>query len=62
MKSYVISLNKTLSSDLGNFSVPFFTGNYTDSPLIESAELRTSVVNNYNTLKLEILNNLDMNS
>ena len=62
MKSYVISLNKTLSSDLGNFSVPFFMGNYTDSPLIESAELRTSVVNNYNTLKLEILNNLDMNS
>ena len=62
MKSYVISLNKTLSSDLGNFSVPFFTGKYTDSPLIELAELRTSVVNNYNTLRLEILNNFDMNS
>jgi hypothetical protein len=56
MKSYVISRNKTLGSEVGNFSVPFIKGNYTDSPLIDMAELRTSVVNNYNTLRLEIFN------
>ena len=37
-------------------------GNYTDSPLIDMAELRASVVNNYNTLRLEILNDSDFNS
>lgn len=56
MKSYMISRNKTLGSEVGNFSVPFFKGNYTDSPLIDEAELRASVVNNYNTLRLEIIN------
>ncbi len=55
MRSYLISRNKTLGSEVGNFTVPFFTNNYTDSPLIDMAELRASVVNNYNTLRLEIL-------
>lgn len=54
MKTYLLSYNETLAS-VGNFSLPFFNGNYSDSPILRQAEVRAAVVNNYDTMRLEIL-------
>ncbi len=49
-KTYIMSLNESLAK-VGNYSVPFFGPNFTDSPLVTRADVRTSIVNNYNTIR-----------
>lgn len=60
MKTYLLSLNTSMAK-IGNYSLPFFNGNYKDSPILEKAEIRTAVVNNPDTLRFEILD-LDIKS
>lgn len=59
-RKYYIGLDKALVNDPETVvSVKQFLHNYTDSKPIELAGLRTSFVNNYDTVRIEIWNSRD---
>lgn len=56
---YNLTLNKTLAT-IGNYSEKFFgMTNYTDCQPISHVLMKTSLVNNYNTLRVELTDGLN---